>query len=188
MTKVVIIGDGPAGLSAALFLAKNGHEAVVYGQDKTAMHFAQLHNYLGVDDISGSDFQAGARAQVAGFGADIRDEQVETITSNERHFTVRTADGVLDAEYVVLAGAKAARSLAEELGVDFVDDHPQVDTEQRTNVDRVYAVGRLARPNRSQAIISAGTGAVAALDILAKEAGKDVHDWDTPPKEGANGG
>jgi thioredoxin reductase len=47
----------------------------------------------------------------------------------------------------------------------------------------VYVVGRLARPNRSQAIISAGAGAAAALDILSREAGEDVHDWDSPPKD-----
>ena len=43
-------------------------------------------------------------------------------------------------------------------------------------------VGRSTRPGRSQAIISAGDGARAALDILAREAGKDVQDWDTPRK------
>ena len=51
MARVNIVGDGPGGLSAALFLAKNGHEVVVYGQDKTAMHYAELHNYLGIDRI-----------------------------------------------------------------------------------------------------------------------------------------
>ncbi|MPY80431.1 MAG: FAD-binding protein [Actinophytocola sp.] len=183
MTTVAIIGDGPAGLSAALFLAKNGHQAIVYGQDKTAMHFAQLHNYLGIDDISGTDFQTAARAQVAGFGADLRDEKVEAVTQTEEGFSVRAGDGMVDADYLILAGAKATRQLAEELGVDITDDRAQVDTENRTNVDRVYAVGRLARANRSQAIISAGAGAVAALDILSREEGKDVHDWDTPPKE-----
>jgi hypothetical protein len=43
-------------------------------------------------------------------------------------------------------------------------------------------IGRSARPGRSQAIISAGDGARAALDILAREAGKDVQDWDRPPE------
>ncbi|GAA5120901.1 FAD-dependent oxidoreductase [Haloechinothrix salitolerans] len=184
MTTVAIIGDGPAGLSAALFLAKNGHEAIVYGQDKTAMHAAQLHNYLGLDDMSGTDFQAAARTQVTGFGADLRDEQVESITRQDGRFTVHAGDATQDADYVILAGAKATRGLAEELGVDIADGRARVDTENRTNVDRVYAVGRLARPSRSQAIISAGAGAVAALDILSREAGKDVHDWDTPPKDG----
>ena len=49
-------------------------------------------------------------------------------------------------------------------------------------LDRAYAIGRLVRPERSQAIISACAGATAALEILSREAGTDVHDWDTPPE------
>ena len=45
------------GLSAALFLAKNGKHVVVFGQDKTAMHWALLKNYLGVPEIMGTAFQ-----------------------------------------------------------------------------------------------------------------------------------
>ena len=48
----------------------------------------------------------------------------------------------------------------------------------------VYVIGRSARPTRSQAIISAGDGAAAALDILSIIEGADVQDWDTPPKDG----
>ena len=55
-----------------------------------------------------------------------------------------------------------------------------VNREYASSMDRVYAVGRSARPERSQAIISAGAGATAALDILAREAGKNVTDWDSP--------
>lgn len=34
------------------------------------------------------------------------------------------------------------------------------------------------------AIVGDGPGSLsAALDILALEAGKDIQDWDTPPKE-----
>ena len=40
-------------------------------------------------------------------------------------------------------------------------------------------VGRATRPQRSQAIIAAGQGAAAALDIMAAEAGKDVVDYDS---------
>ena len=42
MAKVIIIGDGPGGLSAALFLAKLEMDVTVFGVDKTAMHDAML--------------------------------------------------------------------------------------------------------------------------------------------------
>ncbi len=46
----------------------------------------------------------------------------------------------------------------------------------------MYVIGRSARPERSQAIISAGDGA-AALDILSAVEGADVQDWGSPPKD-----
>lgn len=181
MSKVIVVGDGPAGLSAALLLAKNGHEVVVYAQDKTAMHYAELHNYLGISVINGNDFQKIARAQVANYGASLREEQVTGVSRADGGFGVRVGDTEDRADYLVLAGGKAAQRLAEEAGAERHEGIVTVDTEYRTTVDRLYAVGRVARPDRSQAIISAGAGATAALDILSRESGKDFHDWDTPP-------
>jgi len=70
---VIVIGDGPGGLSAALFLAKNGLKVAVYGEDKTAMHWALVRNYLGLPEILGSDFQRIARQQVTRHGAQLLD-------------------------------------------------------------------------------------------------------------------
>ncbi len=184
MATIAVIGDGPAGLSAALFLAKNGHEVTVYGQDDTAMHYAELHNYLGIDVIDGSTFQERARAQVASFGATIVDAEVTELAADGDGFSVTTAGGEqAAADYLVLAAAKKGGRLAEQLGLEAGSDGVEVNVEYRTGTDRVYAVGRLARPERSQAIISAGAGATAALDILSREAGSDVHDWDSPDDE-----
>lgn len=183
MAKVTVVGDGPAGLSAALFLAKNGHEVVVYGQDKTAMHYAHLYNYLGLPEIGGTEFQRRAREQVRAQGAEIREHEVTGVSMDGDAFSVHTSTGSDSAQYVVLAGAQAAVRLAVELGAEPGESGVAVDSQYRTSVDRCYAVGRVARPHRSQAIISAGAGAVAALDILAREAGRDVTDWDTPPDD-----
>jgi thioredoxin reductase len=182
MASIGIIGDGPGGLSAALFLAKNGHEATVYGTDKTAMHYAYLHNYLGIPEIAGTAFQRVARRQVEGFGGVIRDEEVNNVKTGDR-FEVSSGSGTTFFDYLILTEGKNPE-LARSLGV--AEDETGaivVDRDYRSSTDRVYVVGRSARPERSQAIISAGAGATAALDILATEAGKNVQDWDSPPKE-----
>jgi thioredoxin reductase (NADPH) len=179
---VCIIGDGPGGLSAALFLAKNGLEAVVYGQDKTAMHWALIKNYLGLDELPGSEFQNIARKQVTSFGASIEDRHVDSVSRDNGGFRV-TLDGgeSVNARFLILSEGKSPR-LAQQLGVEFDGPAAVTDKNAQTSVPGVYAVGRLARPGRSQAIISAGDGAVAALDILSKYKGQDVVDWDSPPK------
>ena len=53
MAKIIVVGDGPGGLSCALFLAKNEMDVTVFGKDDTAMHYAELHNYLGIPKILG---------------------------------------------------------------------------------------------------------------------------------------
>lgn len=183
MASVVIVGDGPGGLSAALFLAKNGHQVTVFGTDTTAMNYAYLFNYLGIPEILGTDFQRIAKGQVAGFGAELRDEEVLAVALQDGRPTVTTGSGSVNADYLVLTEGKNPK-LARSLGV--AEDESgavEVDADYRSSIERVYVVGRSVRPNRSQAIISAGAGAVAALDILAKEAGKDIQDWDSPPDE-----
>ncbi len=182
MATVTIVGDGPGGLSAALFLAKNGHDVKVFGTDKTAMNYAYLYNYLGIPEIHGTDFQTIAKQQVTDAGAVLIDDEVGSILASDG-FTVTTESGSHDSDYLILTEGKAA-PLAKSLGLAAGDNEAfAVDRNGRSSMDNVYVIGRSARPTRSQAIISAGDGAVAALDILAREAGKDIQDWDTPPKE-----
>lgn len=180
MSRIAIVGDGPGGLSAALFLAKNGHEVTVHGEDDTPMHYAHLYNYLGVRDEPGPEFQARSREQAADHGATLSEAHVASVAAVDDGFEVTLEDGgAATFDYVVLAAGKAGVGLAEALGASVEDGAVQVDADQRTSLERVYAVGRAVRPARSQAIISAGAGAVAALDILSREAGEDVHDWDS---------
>lgn len=186
MANVIVIGDGPGGLSAALFLAKGGLKVVVFGQDKTAMHFALIKNYLGVPDVLGSEFQAFSRKQVAALGADLREARVESVARAGDGYRVTTDQGAtLDAKYLILSEGKGPR-LAGQLGLEF-DEARGIETDRngKSRLDGVYVVGRSARPGRSQAIISAGDGAAAAIDILSRERGEDVVDWDEPPKAGS---
>ncbi|MEM9195639.1 MAG: FAD-dependent oxidoreductase [Myxococcota bacterium] len=184
MAKVLVVGDGPGGLSAALFLAKNGVSVTVYGQDKTAMHWAMLYNYLGIPEMTGAEFQKVARKQVEGFGATLVDARVEAIDKVDGGFRVKLEDGAeATAEYLILSEGKSPR-LATMLGLKVEDGAGvQVDHNSRSSLEGCYVVGRLARPGRSQAIISAGDGGAAAIDILSQEKGENFADWDSPPKD-----
>jgi thioredoxin reductase (NADPH) len=183
MPDVIVIGDGPGGLSAALFLAKNKLDVVVFGQDKTAMNYALLRNYLGIPEILGTEFQRVARRQVGEVGARLRGDAVETIVASGDGFTVTLEGGERQsARYLVLSEGKGPR-LAKQLGLAFDENHGiATDRNAKSSVDGVYIVGRSARPGRSQAIISAGDGAAAAIDILSRIKGENFVDWDEPPK------
>ncbi|MEL7371250.1 MAG: FAD-dependent oxidoreductase [Myxococcota bacterium] len=185
MIDVVVVGDGPGGLSAALFLAKNGKTVTVFGQDKTAMHWAMLHNYLGVQAMHGSEFQKIGRAQITAFGATVRDERVETVAAADggRFAATTEAGETVTAKYLILSEGKSPR-LSAMLGLAHSEENGiETDRNGATGVAGVYVVGRLARPGRSQAIISAGDGAAAAIDILSREKGESVLDWDSPPED-----
>ena len=180
---VLIIGDGPAGLAGALLLARGGQQTVVYGTNGTPLHHAQLNNYLGIPSVLGSRFQEVARAQVEAAGAKLVEEDVfEVGRSPGGGFVARTATGDTSGDYLILAAGKTGQRLARQIGVTVEGGRITVDSEYRTNIVRAYAVGRATRPERSQAVISAGAGATAALDILSMEAGRNVHDWDNAPE------
>ena len=181
MTDVAVVGGGPAGLSAALFTAKNGLDTVVFDTDKTWMHKAHLFNYLGIDSEDGTAFVENAREQVAEFGVDRRQgTEVTDVEQAGDGFRVHTDDEAVEATYLLLATG-ANRGLAEDLGCAFTDeDVVDVDVTMETSVDDAYATGAMVRAEEWQAVISAGDGAAAALNVLSKEKGEHFHDFDTP--------
>ena len=185
MTDVIVVGGGPAGLSAALFTAKNGLDTTVFDTDDTWLHFAHLFNYLGVESVDGEAFLETARGQVDGFGADRRQgEAVTGVEAGDAGFTVTTDDGEYAADYVVLATGDDTE-LAEGLGCAFTDAGTvDVDVTMETSVPDAYATGAMVREEEYQAVISAGDGAAAALNVLTKEKGEHFHDFDTPEDAG----
>jgi len=181
VTDVLVVGGGPAGLSAALFAQKNGLETTVFDTDGTWMHKAHLFNYLGVGSQDGTAFLETAREQVDSFGVERRQgTEVTDVQETDSGFEVSADGQTHEADYVVLATG-ANRDLAESLGCAMTDDDTvDVDVTMETSVTDAYATGAMVRAEEWQAVISAGDGAAAALNILTKEKGEHFHDFDTP--------
>ena len=181
MVDVAIVGGGAAGLSAGLFTAKNGLETIVFDGDGTWLHSAHLFNYLGHRSISGPELLRIARGQTRDRGAEVKtDEEVESIEVIDDGFVLQTEEADYQARYVVLATG-ANRDLAEDLGCIFTEqDTVDVSLSMETSIPGIYATGAMVRDQEWQAIISAGDGGAAALDILSKEKGEHFHDFDTP--------
>ncbi|MFB6154123.1 MAG: FAD-dependent oxidoreductase [Halodesulfurarchaeum sp.] len=181
MKDVIVVGGGPAGLSAALFTAKNDLDTVCFDTDDTWMHKAHLFNYLGIESRDGAQFVEDARSQVDEFGVDRHQgEEVRDVESTADGFRVTTEQDEYESQYLVLATG-ADRELADDLGCEFTDDGVvDVTVSMETTVEDAYATGAMVRVEEWQAIISAGDGAAAALNILSKEHGEHFHDFDTP--------
>ena len=179
-TDVIVVGGGAAGLSAALFTQKNGLETRVFDTDGTWLHKAHLFNYLGIGSRDGTAFLETARAQVDGFGVTRHQgEEVTEVATGDDGFEVVTDEGTYESRYLILATG-ADRELARSLGCDFDGDVVDVDVTMETSVADAYATGAMVRAEEWQAIISAGDGAAAALNVLTKERGEHFHDFDVP--------
>jgi thioredoxin reductase (NADPH) len=118
---VVIIGSGPAGLTAALYAARaNLKPLLIEGLEAGGqlMLTTMVENWPGFrDGIMGPDLMTEMRAQAERFGTEVVQGQVTSVTLGERPFTVQLSDGrTFTAEALIVATGASARWL--EIGSD----------------------------------------------------------------------
>lgn len=104
---LVIIGGGPAGLSAGIYAARASIDTVILergvpGGLVISTNF--IENYPGFSDgISGPDLMVQMENQARRFGADISSANVQRIDINDRNFTLLTDHGEIKTGAVILA-------------------------------------------------------------------------------------
>ena len=111
MADIIIVGAGPAGLSAAIYARRAGMNTVVYEAESYGgqiINTPEIENYPAIAKISGFDFADGLYKQAEALGAEIKFDKVTEIRPVEGGFEVATEySGTENCKAVVLAvGAK----------------------------------------------------------------------------------
>ena len=119
---VVVIGGGPAGLTAALYLARAKYRVVVvekenFGGQITITH--EVVNYPGVGKTSGKALTETMRKQAESFGAEFMLAEVESLDMEGDVKTIKTSRGELKAFGVLLATGAHPRMVGFEGEEDF---------------------------------------------------------------------
>ena len=118
--QVVIIGSGPAGLTAALYAARaNLKPLVIEGVEAGGqlMLTTMVENYPGFrGGVMGPDLMAEMRAQSEHFGAELLQGDVTSVDLSKRPFTIHVEKTTYTTEALIIATGASAKWL--DLGVD----------------------------------------------------------------------
>jgi thioredoxin reductase (NADPH) len=113
--KVIIVGGGPAGFTAALYTARANLEPLViegFQWGGQLMNTSDVENYPGYPDgIVGPEMMKDFRTQAARFGAEFVTHDVVRVEFSQRPFVVVTDDDEYRAETVIVATGATAREL-----------------------------------------------------------------------------
>ena len=111
MSDVIIVGYGPAGVSASLYALRSGLDVVLLGKDSGALEKAHMiENYYGLErPLSGSDLFAVGKAQAARLGAQIVDDEVTDLYFDGKMFVATGLSGEYRGRACIMATGSARK-------------------------------------------------------------------------------
>lgn len=143
MIDVLIIGAGPAGLTAAVYARRAGLSVRVY---ESAMYGGQIlttpevENYPSVKKIAGWELAQNLYEHAAALGAELLFEEVQGIEDCGTHKCVTTAGGTVEARTVIIANGAKRR----KLDVPGEDSHVGLGISYCATCDGAFFAGKTA--------------------------------------------
>jgi len=103
---VIIVGGGPAGMTAALYTSRRGLKTLVVSQDigGQAAITPEVENYPGFESVGGLELMEKFKKHAEKFGAEFLIDEAQAVNKKEDgNFTVKTASENFNTEAVILA-------------------------------------------------------------------------------------
>lgn len=161
---VIIVGGGPAGLTAALYASRRSLKTLVLTRDiggQAAKTF-DIENYPGIIFATGIELTEIFKKQAENFGAEIKFEETKKITPEKNIFKIETLNNVYEAKTIILAFGKQPRELNVEGEQEF----------QGRGVSYCATCDMPFFKNKTVAIVGGGNSALDAALLAAKNCEK----------------
>lgn len=117
MTDIIIMGAGPAGLTAAVYAARAGLSTLVFSKGIIGGQVAntsEIENYPAFKKVTGADFCLSLYEQVENLGVQIKYEEIQEITISGDIKHVKTDSGEYETKALIIANGTERRKLGCE--------------------------------------------------------------------------
>lgn len=113
MYDVIIIGAGPAGITAAIYAARANLNFEVISKDVGGLTLwsPDIENYTGFHKLSGIELVEKFKEHLSDYEIKIKEDSVKKIEKKEDHFIVKTEKDDLETKTVVVASGSSPRKL-----------------------------------------------------------------------------
>ena len=117
MSKCIVIGAGPGGMSAAIYLKRAGIDVILIEKmvpGGEMLKTNKIENYLGFDSIDGGELALRMSSQVKDLGIEIIRDDITDI-SYDNGFIVTGLKNKYQADYVIIATGRVPRKLGLDM-------------------------------------------------------------------------